>query len=353
MGCRVLSVHMCALTPLSPPSSATSGLCRARRTTWSTSGTCRPRRLYRSFRATQVSSASVPLPSCAWCPGKPDPARVGTLGHLLRRLSSPAGDWGTLPVVGLLSGGWSGPGSRRLRPHPEATAFNLFFLSAGLPGPKVHAGAVACPAWRWCRERGRPPSTPAALAPLRGSALQAAALPPCSAESGVEPFENQIRVTPSSVRRQLCPGAGPDPGGRHRPSASIVGLLLLLLCCAGRTLRGSFEATQAREKILGFILFKSYKRINRTDPKWQLAASAVPALVDSQSWPLGAPWGPALVQGGSPGLWSRCRGRSADTVRPTAAPPAVPPAHAAPQPPGWVLGWVPLLSSARALGSVC
>ena len=295
----------------------------------------------------------MPLPSCAWCPGKPDPARVGTLGHLLRRLSSPAGDWGTLPVVGLLSGGWSGPGSRRLRPHPEATAFNLFFLSAGLPGPKVHAGAVACPAWRWCRERGRPPSTPAALAPLRGSALQAAALPPCSAESGVEPFENQIRVTPSSVRRQLCPGAGPDPGGRHRPSASIVGLLLLLLCCAGRTLRGSFEATQAREKILGFILFKSYKRINRTDPKWQLAASAVPALVDSQSWPLGAPWGPALVQGGSPGLWSRCRGRSADTVRPTAAPPAVPPAHAAPQPPGWVLGWVPLLSSARALGSVC
>lgn len=155
------------------------------------------------------------------------------------------------------------------------------------------------------------------------AALRAAALPPCSVESGFEPGENQIRVTPSSLRRQLRLGAGPEPGGWHRPSASIVGLLLLL-CCAGRTLRGSFEATQATGKILGFILFKSYKRINLTNPKWQLAGSAVPALVDSQSWPLGASWGPALVEGGSPGLWSRCRGRSVDTVRPTAAPSCAP-----------------------------
>lgn len=50
--------------------------------------------------------------------------------------------------------------------QPEATAFNLFFLSAGLPGPIAHAGAVACPAWRWHGERGRPPSPRLPSGPL-------------------------------------------------------------------------------------------------------------------------------------------------------------------------------------------
>lgn len=279
----------------------------------------------------------MPPPSCAWCPGKPDPAHVGTLGCLRCLLSSPAGDWGTLPVLGLLAAGgvvWS------WLPQPEATAFNLFFLSADRKPMRA--------LWPVLRGGGAG-SGDACRHPV---ALRAAALPPCSVESGVEPVENQIRVTPSSLRRQLRLGAGPDPGGRHRPSASIVGLLLLL-CCADRTLRGSFEATQATGKILGFILFKSYKRINLTNPKWQLAGSAVPALVDSQSWPLGASWGPALVEGGSPGLWSRCRGRSVDTVRPTAAPQLCPRPVRRPSLRAGFWAGSPCRLPARALGSVC
>lgn len=236
----------------------------------------------------------------------------------------------------LRQGGWSGPGSRSLRPQPLTSSS---CRPTGSPCGRCGLSCVEV-----ARGAGMPAVTPVAL--------RAAALPPCSVESGVEPIENQIRVTPSSLRRQLRLGAGPDPGGRHRPSASIVGLLLLL-CCADRTLRGSFEATQATGKILGFILFKSYKRINLTNPKWQLAGSAVPALVDSQSWPLGASWGPALVEGGSPGLWSRCRGRSVDTVRPTAAPQLCPRPVRRPSLRAGFWAGSPCRLSARALGSVC